>query len=73
MADFLHVVARAPIWVRGKVAVNVDMTDGGCVKNDGTSVAGPKPVQLFLILGEGLGSEVVEELVVGIGSVDDLR
>ena len=73
MADCLDVFARAAIWVGGEVSVDVDVTDGCCVKDNSASIARPEAVELILVLRKGLGPEVIEELVARICTVDDLR
>lgn len=55
-----------------EVTMDVDVADGRGVEDDGPAVAGAEPVELVLILGEGLGSEVIEEFVVGICPVDEI-
>jgi SAM-dependent methyltransferase len=42
---------------RREVAVDVDVSDGCCVKDNGSPVARAEPVELFLVLGKGLGAE----------------
>jgi len=53
--------------------VDVDVTNGGSVKDNGASVARVEPVDLILVLREGLGPEVVEEFVIGVGPFDEIR
>lgn len=72
MADRLDIFARASVRVGGEMSVDVDVADGRGVEDDSPAVAGAEPVELVLVLGEGLGPEVVEEFVVGVGPVDDL-
>jgi len=72
MADCLDVFARASVRVGGEVAVDVYVADGRGVEDDVPPVAGAEPVELILVWGEGLGPEVVEEFVVGVGPVDQV-
>lgn len=73
MADGFDVLAGASIGVGGEVAVDVDVTDGRRVENDGTSVARAESVELGLILRKRLGVEVVEEFIFRVGSINHLR
>lgn len=72
VADCLYVFARASIRMGGEVSVDVDVADGRGVKDDSPPVPCPEPVELLLVLGEGLRPEVIEELVVRVGPVDEI-
>jgi len=72
IANGLYVFAGASVGVGGEVAVDVNMTDRGCVENDGPAVPRAESIELGLILRKGLGVQVVEEFIFRVGSINDL-